>query len=44
MVFIQNYVARIKDLSEKGREVCVYFNSTIDGALDNAKSLKNLLC
>jgi len=41
--YIQAYAERIKSWSEKGKEVYVYFNNTIEGALENTQLLQKLI-
>lgn len=42
--FIQRYAEKIKKYNTGEREIYVYFNNTIGGALQNAQSLQHLLC
>lgn len=41
--FIQEYANRINTCSKTGKDVYVYFNNTMEGALDNARLLQKLI-
>ncbi len=41
--FIQHYAEQIKRLSAQGKDIYVYFNNTIGGALQNAQALQQLI-
>lgn len=41
--FIQEYINRINICSQAGKDVYVYFNNTMEGALDNARLLQKLI-
>jgi uncharacterized protein YecE (DUF72 family) len=41
--FIQQYANHINTCSQTGKDVYVYFNNTMEGALENARLLQKLI-